>query len=66
MERHERMNEKREEELRRSDAMRGKHQQQVVNQLNFEKYRENSQFEMFQQQREAKAVVRCVICMISK
>ena len=58
MERHEKVNAQREDEIRRKEAMRDKHRQQILNQIENDRLRENRQHEMLQQQRDAKAAVR--------
>ena len=61
MERHERMNDRREEEFRMSEAMKDKHREQILKQIENDKLRESRQYEMLQQQREAKAAIRYLV-----
>ena len=58
MERQARTDERREDEFRRSQAMRDKHRDQVFNQIESDRLREIRQYEMLQQQRDAKAAIR--------
>ena len=58
IERHERMNDRREEEFRMSEAMKDRHREQILKQIENDKLRESRQYEMLQQQREAKAAIR--------
>ena len=58
MERHEKMNERREEEYRMKEAMRDQHREQILKQIENDRAREDKQYEMLQQQRGAKAAIR--------
>ena len=58
MERQARTHERREDEFRRSQAMRDKHRDQVLNQIESDRLREIKRYEMLQQQRDAKAAIR--------
>lgn len=60
MERQQKMTERREDEVRMKEAMRDKHRQQIIRQIENDKLRESRQYEMLQQQREAKAAIRYI------